>query len=497
MKPRLSKSQNSTKKCGISLLVLSFAAASYSHAQGPAISIDFLTKPSLIECEPGGRELCFRLNFGFVDGAGKAASVSLPAAKELARRIEIQADGQSVTPFYAAATANTNASADHLTQGAMLLFDVSGSMLNRDLNGQTRIEAAKSAAAEFLRNFTDGRDRVAIVPFASRNVLQTISSAHFVNTRAEAQAELDALPAPAARNNTALYSAVKAAVSALVQERHSATEQLRLIVLTDGSNDVQPQAGDDVGLLMGPLGLNSAAAAVEHSGVDVLPIGIGSTQSMDEYALARLGTRPPLITLNIETLRQAFLLLGADQMSNVTATIKAPENVGSRSLLAGRLLRFRAKLTLPDGAIVVENRPALWVAPPVATPSFNGEASEPEQRAYITNAHVGEDSAWLLARPLLVFAGFAAVLSFLWFGLPRWIWPERYDSRSARPLRPEYWPGSEAALLGPTLLIPRPPPPGFEPGGRQGRVPSRQPSENTIVRNAPDFASTKTRLNRS
>src|SRR5882757_583715 len=177
---------------------------------------------------------------------------------------------------------------------AILLFDVSGSMLTSDLQGQSRFEAAKGAAAEYLKTFLDGQDEVAIVPFASRDVKKTIAAAHFVNTRVAAQAELDALPRPEARNNTALFSAVQAAAENLQKKNRPDAEQPRLILLTDGANDVRPQSGDDEGLLAGPGGLATAAATVQQSGVDVLPIGLGDRRSIDEAAMAQLGTRPPL-----------------------------------------------------------------------------------------------------------------------------------------------------------------------------------------------------------
>ncbi len=68
------------------------------------------------------------------------------------------------------------------------------------------------------------------------------------------------MPRPEPRNNTALYSAVRAAVETLQQRRQADAEQPRLIVLTDGTNDVRPQDGDDQGLLTGPSGLANAAA---------------------------------------------------------------------------------------------------------------------------------------------------------------------------------------------------------------------------------------------
>jgi hypothetical protein len=464
-----------------------------SSALAQAPSLDFLSKPALIECGPEGAEPCFRLTFDFVDESGNPVNVQLPPAKQLASHIEVQLDGETVKPFYAVATGNPRQQA-RKPQTTLLLFDISGSMLRTDLAGQSRFEAARGAAAEFLKNFSDGSDLVAIVPFASRNVESTISSAHFVGTRAEAAAELDALPKPEARNNTALYSAVRAAVESLAQHRQSNGDRPRLILLTDGTNDVQPQSGDDANLLTGPAGLATAAAAVQQSGVDVLPIGLGDRQSIDEAAMARLGTRPPLITFDLDALHKAFQLKQTPEDAGVTALLQAPADLASRTLLAGRVVHFRAKITLPDGTVLVENRQALWVAPPVATPSFEGEATEPEQRAFLANARLDHGPILLILRPFIVFAVLAAVLALLWFVLPRFLWPERYDNRSARPVRPEYWPGVEPLSRRDNQPAYKQAPPGFETVGRGGRAPARTPGEHTIVRPITAMDATKTRL---
>jgi len=477
----------------ITAIILAAIGWLHARAYGQATSLDFLTKPALIECEPDGGEPCFRMSFGFVDEAGRPANVQLPPADQLASHVEVQIDEQAVKPFYAvAAAAHSNQA--RRPETTILLFDVSGSMLTNDLGGQARFEAAKNAAAEYLKSFSDGQDQIAVVPFASRKVEETITAARFVGTRAEAQTELEALPKPEARNNTALYSAVRTAVETLQQRRQSDHEVLRLILLTDGTNDVRPQSGDDPGLLAGQSGLSTAAAAVQRSGVDVLPIGLGNRQSIDEIAMTRLGTRPPLITFDVDTLHQAFQSRQVPQDGALTVTIQAPESLGSRTLLAGRVIHFRAKVTLPDGSVLVENRQALWVAPPVATPSFEDEATDSEQRAYLASALLGHGSFLFSLRPFLVFAGLAALLAVLWFGLPRLLWPERYDQRAARPVRPDYWPGAEPLARQSGQAAFRHAPPGFETIGQGRRAPVRGPSDHTIVRPVTVFDPNKTRL---
>ena len=482
-----------------SALILALALAVAALALHPAYaretqaSLDFLSKPVLIECEAEGAEPCFRMKFDFVDDTGKPINLRLPSAGQLASHIEIQVDDQTLKPFYAAVIGNSSSQVRQ-PQITLLLFDISGSMLTTDFGGQSRFEAAKGAAAEYLKDFADGQDLVAIVPFASRDVEKTIAAARFVNTQAAAQAELDTLPAPQSRNNTALYSAVRAAVETLRQQQRADNVQERLILLTDGKNDVQPRSGDDKGLLGGPDGLAAAAAAVQQSGIDVLPIGLGDRRSIDEVAMARLGTRPPLITFDLETLHKAFQIQQTSQDGSIQVTVQAPASLGSRALLAGRVIHFRAKLSLPDGSILVENRQALWVAPPVATPPFEAEATEQEQRAFLTNARVDRGNFLIFLRPFIIFAGFATLLAILWFGLPRMLWPERYDARSARPVRAEYWPGGERTSRRNDPPAVRSAPPGFENAGRGARAPLRSPGERTIVQPVTGFDSEKTRL---
>ena len=474
--------------------VLLWTALPLSAQSKANVSLDFVENPVLIECEPGGGEACFRVRFGFVDAVGHPTQVPLPPLQQLTARTEIEVDDQPAVPFYATAS-NAPPSAVQQPQVAMVLIDVSGSMLTNDVAGQTRFDAARQAAAAYLEDFADGRDRVAIAGFSGKHVQAAIDGAQFVDTRAAAQAELDALATPERRNNTALYSAVAMGANRLAQEARASHTEARLLVLTDGANDVEPQAGDDDNLLDGNSGLEQAAKAVEQDKVSVLPIGLGSEKTVDVAALTRLGTRPPLVTLDPGALRKAFRLAQVDQMSEVVAVIKAPPQFGTRSLLAGRMLRFRVKLTLADGTILVEDRPALWVAPPLVTPPFHEEASEAEQRAYISGSRIRETSPWALLRPVLVFAGFAALLAFLWHLLPRWIWPERYHAKQVRPVRPEYWPGRDGGASLPGHSVPRPAPPGFEAGAYPAQAVMRQPGDNTIVKAATDFTVTKTRLN--
>jgi len=454
--------------------------------------LNFTATPVLTRCELGASRPCFQIKFGFTDADGKPALVALPKPADLASRIEVQVDGETVKPFFAAL--DSAPSSSNRKRVALILFDVSGSMRTADVAGHSRFEAAKTAIDQYLAEFEDGSDSVAIVPFASKNVVETIDNVPFVTTRAAAEGQLKAIPLPDPRNNTALYTATREAVERLKREQQKGggKSEALLLVLTDGKNDVNAARGDDKGLLSGDAGLQEASGVVRASGVDVFPIGLGNKSSLDESALARLGTRPPFITFEAAELQRAFRMARSRRDSQVTAALQLPEGYGSRALLAGRTLHFRAKLTLADGNVLVENREAPWAAPPVATPIFEAELTDAEQRALLADVNAGHRSWWGLLRPFVVLLGFTALLCGLWFGLPRLIWPDRYDRQfSARPVRPEYWSHGPAEREG--HVASKPPPPGFD--GREGpNVPRRKTSDSTVVQVAPEFDPNKTRL---
>ena len=82
----------------------------------------------------------------------------------------------------------------------LVLVDISGSM-----KGQG-IELTRSALRTFISELPRGSVRVAVAPFASRNLAPQIRAAAFTDPQS-ALAQVDALPQP--EGNTGLYSAVE------------------------------------------------------------------------------------------------------------------------------------------------------------------------------------------------------------------------------------------------------------------------------------------------
>ncbi len=90
----------------------------------------------------------------------------------------------------------------------------------------------------------------------------------------------------------------------------------------------------------------------------------------------------------------------------------------------------------------------------MGVPAFEGKCDEAEARALVVRPKPPDTTGWVgvaILRPLLVFLGLSALLIVLWFGLPRLIWPARYE-QDAVALRPDRWMGqigSSAGRIGP------------------------------------------------
>src|SRR5215469_1022399 len=223
--------------------------------------LTFADQVQLVDCQPVSAVPCFTTSFNIVNSEGEPYGIDLPSADQLLTDLTITADGVPVKVFYV-----STAGSKKLVRGrlALVLVDISGSMARKLPTGETRFQAAQSALTQFLDSFQDGVDEVAIVPFESHNVASTIRAASFAHTKADALAQVNGIPAPLARNNTALYSAVSLGLDALHDHIHRLQEsdsgyapETMLIVMTDGRNEVY--AGDDAGLLSGAEGLDEAA----------------------------------------------------------------------------------------------------------------------------------------------------------------------------------------------------------------------------------------------
>lgn len=463
------------------LLVLLSASVFCANAQQQP-TLQFADRPVLVNCELANAP-CFRLKFNIVGPNGAPAPVELPPANQLASNLTIHIGGKSVTPFFV--SAEKGASTDSMRPRiVMLLIDISGSMRTILRNGLTRFDAAKSAASMFLNGFESGTDKIAIVPFGSHNVEQMVRNAQFATTREQAQAQIDSLKAPSPRENTGLFTAVSAALDVLARQSHAAPgSEVLLVVMTDGQNDVE--RGDDAGLLSGEQGLSTVASKVQTSGIAVHAIGFGDKKDIDQAALGRIGTKFDM-TEDPDDLKRLFTVSRALLNSRMRATLESPWK--DRASLAGKDLVFTADLSLPSGE-VLHSEKAKWSAPEMDVPSFQDKCEPMEARALLARPKLPDSTGWLgmaILRPLAVFVGFGVLLSLLWFGLPRLIWPERYEPQEVA-LRPDRWVAQTQFKESPRR---RKAPAGFE----KSAATVRGAADKTSYRPRTDFSSTRTRL---
>jgi hypothetical protein len=451
-------------------------------AQGPAGRLDFADSLRMMNCDPAAAAPCFRLKFNIVDAQGNPLGAQLPAPDKLADSIAIRVDGQEIKPFYAVAEGGVAQATRNRT--ALVLIDISGSMNTELPSGGTRFEAAKAALSHFLDNFHDNADQVAIIPFESHDVESTIRAAHFASTRDEALRQVNSLPAPQPRNNTALFSAVLLGLDVL--KKHAADSgpgalapETMLIVMTDGSNDVE--RGDDPGLLAGSSVPEEVSGGVQASGIQVIAVGFGDRKDIDETALRHLSTRLYMPD-SAEQLKQIFSFARTLLNNRIRAAFASP--YPDRSSLAGRTMVVSARLTLASGESLASGDKA-WETPQLGVPLYEGKCDGAEMKALLRyNALPG--GGWMaVLRPVLVFLGLGTLLLVLWFWIPRLVWPEQYIGVVGAPNR---W-----AEAGRTFSVKaRPPAPaGFETVKNNVRPPPRAPGDATVVQQRPDFSKTR------
>lgn len=450
-------------------------------AQSANPRLDFAGTMQLLTCDPVSSVPCFRTQLNVVDAQGHPSGVQMSPASKLAQSMRFQVDNQELTPFFAAAQYGNSMVQRRL---AMVLIDTSGSMNRRLSTGNTRFEAARAGVNQFLAQFQNGSDEVAIVPFESHHVAETIQGARFVSTQQNALAAVAALPRPGPKNNTALYSAVSLALEVLsAQSRAEAGRTGKppdtlLVVMTDGTNEVLK--GDDPGLLTGPAGLEQVSRKVRQSGVQVIGIGFGDASEIDEPALRALSSKY-FMAKDYDELRRVFALARTLLTDRLTATMLSPWP--DRASLAGRTLHIKAQLTLPSGQ-TLSSATLLWSAPAIGLPIYEGRCSPAEMEALLKQTSPGTNGWLSVLRPLVVFAGLCALLLAMWFWVPRLVWPEQYigEVPSAR------WLGGR----GVRSSRPGAAPTGFGAGGKSVEGLNRAPSDGTVVQ--PDF--TRTRLER-
>lgn len=438
---------------------------------------------SLRDCSPVTLTPCFTVGVSPVDENGVPAGVLLPPQDRLAKAVSIQTPDGSITPFYVRATAGASATAR--PNVVLIEVDISGSMNQEAAPGLTRFNAARQAIQNYLATMQDGVDEVAIVPFESHHVVPTIQAAVFTSKHEQAVAQLDALPQPGPKNNTALYQAVFTGVDTLNAElgrleksgtaRANITPQL--IVMTDGKNEVFRD--DDTSLLDGPLGLEQASAKVRNAGFEVIGIGFGNSADIDVDALRKLSTRYFLAS-DPAQLAQAFRSSTPVHPSNLEIAFLGP--VSDRHSLAARNVAFVVSLRLLNGQTLTS--PEIeYVPPAIGMPLYEGRLERGALEA-LSAIEPPAVSGWaVVLRGILVFGGLGVILLLLWFWVPRIVWRGEYGGLPPAGSRRRW--SREPAIQASGVQV-RNAPNGFDPGAAADS-PQRTASQITQVRLRSDL----------
>jgi len=462
-----------------------------SAGAGQAGRLVFTDRVPMLSCDPVSTAPCFRFGLKAVGADGTPLTLSLPPEGRLAESLTIHVDNQDFKPFYASAT-NTQRGLSR-NRIVLILIDISGSMIKRLPTGETRFDAAKAAVSQFLQGFEPGIDRVAIAAFESHKVVETIQSARFLTTLSDTQRQLESLPKPQPRNNTALYTAMDEGLDLLQHQLESgAKAETQLFVLTDGENEVYPERGDDPGLLSGDQGLQAVIDKVNaYKRITVTAVGFGDAREVDQAALRAMSNHFRMVT-DAETLKREFSHPPAKPVaSDIAAAFTLPW--AGRASLTARTLHLRVSLLLPTGENW-ESDETQWSSPEMGVPLFEGRCNNAEIAALMEASRAAAPNGWPSAlRPVLVFVGLGGLLLILWFLIPRLIWADQYWGGIPAAARAR-WASATSASQPAPVAASRRAPPGFE-SARDGSPVPRAPVDATRVLPV-NLTGTRTRLER-
>lgn len=298
---------------------------------------------------------------------------------------------------------------------AVLLVDVSGSMLQPSGNGRTKFDVMKEACLSFAQDFAPGVDHIAVIPFHSSDVVKGVNEARFFDDKAAMIQYINEFP-PSNRN-TGLFSAVMAALRRLqaIKAEQGPNAQCLLLVLTDGANDVGGK-GDDPDLLNSP---DPVVSLAEEVGIQIITVGFGNDQNLNEDDLSKLALpqtdnyhrarRPEDLD---RYFRQARLL----QLDRLKVTFLPQQELFSSLVHPHKYrIRFQAEGGKPLETTVE------YV--PRAIPVPQGVLPEEETGC------IDDQSRYDLLWPSLIFLLFFMLHGYLYFRLPERLWADERDAR--------------------------------------------------------------------
>jgi hypothetical protein len=385
--------------------------------------LEMLSTPQLLQCDA---RPFFRATLTAVDADRQPVGIDIGSG-DPTKLFVVTEDQQSHPVIYV--DTSDSASGRARDRYTMILFDTSGSMLKRvPPTTMTRFEIAKRAVQQSLRNLTDGTDHLAVVPFDSHNVVARIRSAEFRSTEGDIADQIAAIPTPRLDNNTALYSAVLEAIPILKRHAESGAD-VSLVVFTDGENDVH-HPSDDRGLL-GDEGLAQVREAAAKARIPLTTVGFGVEGDRRAQDALRQMAWPSAdnfydAATDASRLAQIFEITRR-KLTERIHIVFGPVRPASTEL-SGQSVRFHVRLRTPDGFVDSRSEP-LWSAPGVGRAVGEATCTDAEAKA-ILKGPTGSVSLW---PRILIFMSLAAVLVALWFGAPRFVWPESYIPRPTLP----------------------------------------------------------------
>jgi Mg-chelatase subunit ChlD len=382
-------------------------------------------KIRLLQCWPGSERPCFRLSLNVVASDGAAAQLPFYDPLRAVEQVKIYEDDTSLQVFRASLNADEDIA---LQRYAILLVDISGSMLQPASNGRTKFEVMKTACANFAESAVDGVDYIAIIPFESRSVVTRVNQAEFFSQKAHIKAAIDSLASPTQSANTGLFSATMAALERLqqIRKQFEATQsidlQLLLLVMTDGNNDVG-HTGDDESLLTdwGPV-----AKKADEAKIQLITIGFGNPKNLDRDILEKLAWPEKTNYLPAERpaeLLAAFKKARSFQINRLQLYF-FPSQTSRSQLIRSHQYKVRLEMSPENN---VEGIFDWKQIAGITAPPFEGSLPEklrPPQPPSM-------DLVWLCLYLIIVFT--SPIWAYLlWSKLPRRIWAEDYDSSILR-----------------------------------------------------------------
>ena len=445
----------------------------------PASTSDYVLaqtgRVQMLRLSGGDPRPFFRIDFNVKDRNGNPAEYDPPKnVEELKKTVRILGDASQkleFEPFYA--VGSSGSSSQTIGSEMMLLVDVSGSMKAPMGPETNRLQVAKEAAKRLLQGFRPGLDRIAIVPFESRQVKERIQKADFVDSLEAAQRQIESLSLGDGKGNTALYSATETALQELKKRKsENPSRQFLLAVLTDGANDVLSERGDDPGLL-GDGGLDQVKNVMTDAGIPVYTIGVGNPggKSFNEEALREMASNGGgyFLADTPQGLNNILELLRRSLKDRLRIAFHIANRRGCDRQTS---IRFKVRLMLP-GKGAVESGDLLWTCG-MAGCAPEGALDESESKALFSlPTRLPECNPWIiLARRLGLAVLLSLGLAAFWFFVPRLMWP--------RPRMPKI-PGREAGSL--SSSAPRTPVNPSTPSPSAGRKSKRQFEETQIYGN--------------